>query len=34
MSVVDLAKTNNLVFQGYPIPINHSPEGFAAFAES
>jgi GNAT superfamily N-acetyltransferase len=31
MSMVDLAKANNLVFQGYPIPINHTAEGFAAF---
>jgi len=31
MSMADLAKANNLVFKGYPIPINHTPEGFAAF---
>ena len=31
MSMADLARANNLVFKGYPIPINHSPEGFSAF---
>lgn len=31
LNLSELAKANNKVFEGYPVPINHTPEGFAGF---